>query len=62
MSNRTFQLEEIESAMDDYVGFCISCGYEQSCCEPDARKYTCEDCGEKQVYGAEELIIMGLVV
>ena len=28
--------------------------------EPDARKYECDCCGEPKVYGAEELIMMGL--
>ena len=42
----------------DNPGFCIACGHEQEGCEPDARRYICESCGEKQVYGAEELCIM----
>ena len=44
---------------DDCIGFCIACGNEQHGCEPDARKYKCEVCGELKVYGAEELLIMG---
>lgn len=39
-------------------GFCISCGNEQDGCEPDAREYECERCGERKVYGAEELLVM----
>jgi Zn finger protein HypA/HybF involved in hydrogenase expression len=38
-------------------GFCIECGECQGGCEPDARKYTCESCGKRAVYGAEELLI-----
>jgi hypothetical protein len=38
----------------DNPGFCIKCGNEQEGCEPDARRYECEACGEKAVYGAEE--------
>ena len=57
---KTFQLEEIEEAMESYTGFCIECGAERDCCEPDAREYQCEDCGKNKVYGAEELLIMGL--
>jgi len=38
-------------------GICITCGYEQEGVEPDARKYECEDCGERKVYGAEELLL-----
>ena len=40
----------------DSPGFCLACGNEQDGCEPDARRYECEACGEKQVYGAEELL------
>ena len=42
-------------------GFCLSCGIECDGVEPDARKYRCEDCGERTVYGLEELLVMGLV-
>lgn len=42
-------------------GFCLACGKTQSCVEPDARKYTCESCGASKVYGAEQLVLMGLV-
>lgn len=41
----------------DNPGFCLSCGQEQDGCEPDARKYTCEHCGKREVYGAEELLM-----
>jgi predicted RNA-binding Zn-ribbon protein involved in translation (DUF1610 family) len=43
---------------DDNLGFCIACGEEAYGVEPDARKYECESCGKKKVYGAEELLIM----
>jgi len=42
----------------DNPGFCIACGAERDGCEPDARKYECESCGKRAVYGAEELLIM----
>jgi len=61
MSKRTFTLEQIEEAGEMDAGFCLSCGYMQEGCEPDAREYTCDACDSKQVYGAEELVIMGLV-
>jgi hypothetical protein len=41
----------------DNPGLCLSCGLEQGGCEPDARKYLCESCGESQVYGADELLL-----
>jgi hypothetical protein len=40
----------------DNPGFCVACGNEQGGCEPDAAGYECEACGEKQVYGAQELL------
>lgn len=54
-------LERIEDACNrrettlDNPGFCISCGEDADGCEPDARNYTCDVCGEKAVFGAEEL-------
>ena len=39
------------------IGICIACGIEQGFCEADARFYTCEDCGEKRVFGAEEIML-----
>ena len=40
------------------TGFCLSCGEEQEGCEPDARKYKCESCGKREVYGAPEVLMM----
>jgi hypothetical protein len=42
----------------DNVGFCIKCGHEADDCDPDARKAVCGRCGERAVYGAEELVLM----
>ncbi len=42
----------------DNPGFCVACGAEAGEIEPDAREYECEACGEKAVYGAEELLLM----
>ncbi len=49
-------IEAIES--DESLGYCTTCGEEQGDCEPDAREYECESCGEMTVFGAEELLIM----
>ncbi len=59
----TFTLEQIEAAIqsDNGVGFCIECGAEHSGVEPDARRYKCDECGGQAVYGAEEIVVMGLV-
>jgi hypothetical protein len=56
---RSFTPAQIREAMDGGAGFCVACGYTQDCCEPDAREYVCDDCGEPKVYGAEELALMG---
>ena len=42
----------------DYMGFCIACGDDAYGVEPDARRYVCESCDAKAVYGAQELLLM----
>jgi|SRR5215831_7544499 len=54
---RIMQACERQRMTLDNPGLCIACGNEQEGCEPDARKYECEACGEKSVYGAEELLL-----
>jgi predicted amidophosphoribosyltransferase len=41
----------------DNPGFCKRCGADAEDCEPDARNYDCENCGEPQVFGADELLL-----
>ncbi len=41
-------------------GFCLACGTDVDGIEPDARRDTCPECGAAKVYGAEELVLMGL--
>jgi len=53
--------EEYQELQDSNGGFCIKCGSETYGIEPDAHEYECEECGEKGVYGAEELMMMGLI-
>jgi Zn finger protein HypA/HybF involved in hydrogenase expression len=52
-------IEQVMAAVeaDDCRGFCLACGAEAYNVEPDARKYECETCGERKVYGAEELLL-----
>jgi len=45
---------------DNSTGYCLACGKCAEGVEPDARKYTCRCCGATKVYGAEELMLMGL--
>jgi hypothetical protein len=41
---------------EDGSGICKACGKTASCCEPDARNYTCDRCDKPAVFGAEELL------
>lgn len=52
--------EAVEREMTslDNPGFCLICGEEASGVEPDARNYTCDNCGAEQVFGAEELLLV----
>ena len=56
-----FSLEDIETAMEDYDGYCLACGASKSNVEPDAENYHCDECDADKVYGAEQILIMGLV-
>jgi hypothetical protein len=54
-------IEQYHALDNDMAGMCIACRNEQSGCEPDARRYECEACGEKEVYGPHEFLMLGLV-
>lgn len=56
--SRIIKAVEREMLTLDNPGFCLECGHEQDGCEPDARNYECESCGERQVFGAQELLLM----
>jgi hypothetical protein len=57
----TMTEDEFRDLTNDYNGLCVFCGEEAFGVEPDARHYECEGCSKKGVYGAEELLIMGLI-
>jgi hypothetical protein len=56
-------VERVQEAVErrlnslDNPGFCIKCGADAEGVEPDARRYVCEACGERGVFGAEELFL-----
>lgn len=54
-------IEYVMTLSENYEGFCLACGKTQPCVEPDARRYACESCNAPKVYGAEQLVLMGLV-
>ncbi len=51
----------MKTLWDIHMVFCRACGASHDCCEPDARRYHCDECHFDQVYGAEELVLMGAV-
>jgi hypothetical protein len=55
---RTIRATE-EELMDGTTGACLACGAYADGVEPDARNYRCGDCGQLQVFGLEELLMMG---
>lgn len=60
---KPIQVSEAEYAAlaENYGGFCVECGDEAYGVEPDARRYQCESCGARAVYGVEELLIRGVI-
>ena len=60
---KTFTLEQIEGAMyEGDIGFCTTCGEEHHPCEPDYEGPCDEDECDGTVHGAEDILVMGLVV
>jgi len=57
----TFSMTEEEYREGDEggLGYCVACGVDATPVEPDAEKYKCEACGQHQVYGLDNLLIMG---
>lgn len=53
---RVIAAVELQSTTLENPGICIACGEDADDCEPDAREYKCEACGERKVYGAAELL------
>ena len=57
---RILQLAEDNNVHCMNMGVCIACGEERDSCEPDARNYECEYCGENQVQGWMVIMERGL--
>jgi hypothetical protein len=55
---RVIAAEEARMTTLDNPGFCLACGEDAEGCEPDARNYECEGCGERKVFGSAELLLM----
>lgn len=53
--------EQYREYDDMNIGPCKNREAERGCCEPDARNYPCEECGEDAVDGVQELLLAGLI-
>jgi hypothetical protein len=56
-------MDEYEDAVENYIGFCPDCGeFSRENTEPDAEHYHCDLCENINVLGAEQALIIGLIV
>ena len=53
-------IELLKILDENLEGFCLACGETEGWIEPDAVRATCSTCGAAKVYGASELMLMGL--
>lgn len=58
--SRVMGAVELYNRTTDNPGICLACGADADGCEPDARRCECDECGENRVYGAQELLMMGV--
>lgn len=54
-------MDEVREMEDESTGWCLACGATGQPAEPDAVRYTCDECGKAKVFGCMELVLMGLV-
>ena len=55
-------IDEWQEYRGSHQGYCLACKeWTRDMTEPDARNYDCPCCEKLEVYGDEELLIMGLV-
>lgn len=54
--------DEYLEAVDGSMGWCPDCeAFCRECTEPDAENYNCDDCGNSNVVGAENALVMGMI-
>jgi hypothetical protein len=53
--------QEFVELTDNLSGLCIYCATLADMADPDTRAAHCPDCGLAGVYGAEELLLRGLI-
>jgi hypothetical protein len=59
----SISIESFHDHVDNDDGYCTDCEDWTALggCEPDARRYRCNECGKKTVFGAQEALLMGLI-
>ena len=59
---KTLHEAEVRQADRDSQGWCLTCEeFTRDCTEPDAEDYDCPKCGENQVVGAQQAVLLGAV-
>ena len=54
---------EYVQASENYIGWCPLCGeFTRECTEPDAEGYDCPKCRDYSVVGADNALLMGLII
>lgn len=57
------KVEDYNEAVDQYLGWCPVCDdFTRDSTEPDATNYFCEICEENSVMGAENALLMGIII
>lgn len=56
-------LDRIEEGIDNNDGYCVNCQDITNIggVEGDAENYPCEMCGQNEVYGIEQALLLGLL-
>ena len=54
--------DEYAEATECYVGWCLGCkAFTRESTEPDAKEYDCPLCGQPEVIGAEDALLLGVI-
>ena len=65
MAGKIFEMttgEFTRLSYDCNGGICLACGTTRDYgCEPDAEGYECDECGEMQVAGVEQALLLGRI-
>lgn len=57
------KVEDYNEAVDQYLGWCTVCkDFTRDSTEPDASGYDCPECEENSVMGAENALILGVII